>query len=38
MAELQGVFNIEMDIDDIIDVSSFEVGIEILSKYKVEME
>ena len=38
MAELEDVFNIEMDIDDIIDFSSFEVGIEILSKYKVEME
>jgi hypothetical protein len=35
MAELEESFAIEMDIDDIIGFSSYEVGQEILSKYKV---
>jgi hypothetical protein len=28
---------VELDIDDIIDFSSFKVGIDILSKYDVEI-
>ena len=37
MAELEDVFDIELDIDDIIDFSSFEVGKGILKKYDVEV-
>lgn len=35
MNNLEENFEIEMDIDDIIDFSSFEKGKEILEKYKV---
>lgn len=35
IAALEGTFSIELDIDDIIDFSSFEKGKEILSKYSV---
>lgn len=35
MTELEEVFEIEMDIDDIIDFSSFDKGKEILGKYNV---
>ena len=35
MTDLEEAFDIEMDIDDIIDFSSFEKGMEILSKYNV---
>jgi acyl carrier protein len=35
MATLEDVFSIELDVDDIIDFSSFKKGIEILAKYKV---
>ena len=35
MTDLEEGFDIEMDIDDIIDFSSFEKGMEILSKYNV---
>jgi hypothetical protein len=35
MAALEESFAIEMDIDDIIGFSSYEVGQEILSKYKI---
>jgi acyl carrier protein len=38
MAALEEAFGIEMDIDDIIEFSSFEVGRTILSKYNVQME
>ena len=38
MAELEDEFNIELDIDDIIDFSSFEVGITILKKYDLEIQ
>ena len=38
MAELEYVFDVELDIDDIIDFSSFEVGKNILKKYNVELE
>lgn len=37
VAELEDVFDIMMDTDDIIDFSSFEKGIEILKKYNVEI-
>ena len=36
MAALEDNFEIEMDVDDIIDFSSFEKGKEIMSKYGVE--
>ena len=35
MSDLEEAFDIEMDIDDIIDFSSFEKGMEILGKYKI---
>lgn len=38
MTELEETFGIEMDIDDIIEFSSFEVGRTILAKYNVNME
>jgi acyl carrier protein len=37
MTDLEEAFDIEMDIDDIIDFSSFEKGMEILGKYKVNI-
>ena len=37
MASLEDAFGIEMDIDDIIDFSSYEKGKEILGKYDVEI-
>jgi acyl carrier protein len=37
MAALEEAFEIEMDIDDIIEFSSFEVGRTILEKYNVSM-
>lgn len=37
IAALEEKFNIMLDPDDIIDLSSFEKGKEILKKYKVEM-
>lgn len=36
IAELEDAFGIMMDTDDIIDLSSFEKGKEILQKYDVE--
>jgi acyl carrier protein len=36
IAELERVFDIMMDTDDIIDLGSFEKGKEILGKYNVE--
>jgi acyl carrier protein len=38
MAELEGTFEVELDIDDIIDFSSYEKGQEILAKYGVEFK
>ncbi|MGO7541066.1 acyl carrier protein [Rhizobium sp. L43] len=38
MAALEEAFGIEMDIDDIIEFSSFERGQEILAKYDVSIE
>jgi acyl carrier protein len=36
IAELEEVFDIMMDMDDIIDFSSYKKGFELLSKYEVE--
>tara|TARA_B110000902_G_C13758203_1_gene379484 strand:+ start:58 stop:300 length:243 start_codon:yes stop_codon:yes gene_type:complete len=35
MTDLEEAFDIEMDIDDIIDFSSFEKGMEIVGKYNI---
>ena len=35
IALLEEKFNIEMDIDDIIDFSSYKVGMKILEKYNI---
>ena len=37
ISELENVFNISIDTDDIVDFSSFKKGQEILAKYKVEL-
>ncbi|MEY8392208.1 acyl carrier protein [Lachnospiraceae bacterium] len=37
VATIEEKFDIMMDMDDIIDFSSFEKGIELLSKYNVSM-
>jgi acyl carrier protein len=37
IAALEDAFNIMVDMDDIIDLSSFEKGKEILAKYDVEI-
>jgi acyl carrier protein len=37
MTILEKTFSIEMDIDDIIDFSSFEAGKSILAKYGVQI-
>jgi acyl carrier protein len=37
VAKLEETFEIEMDIDDIIDFSSYEKGFELLKKYEVEV-
>lgn len=36
ISALEDTFDIMMDTDDIIDLSSFEIGIEILKKYNIE--
>lgn len=36
VATLESTFDIMMDMDDIIDLSSYSKGLEILSKYGVE--
>ena len=38
MSELEDLFSIELDADDIIDFSSYEVGKEILKKYEVDVD
>ena len=38
IAELEDAFDIMMDTDDIIDLSSFDKGIEILKKYDVDID
>lgn len=35
MGNLEEAYNIEMEIDDIIDFSSYQKGKEILAKYKI---
>lgn len=37
IAELENVFGIEMDTDDIVDFSSFDVGKDILKRYGIEI-
>ena len=37
MTELEEEFNVELDIDDITDFSSYEDGKKILSKYEVKL-
>ncbi|MBM4230907.1 MAG: acyl carrier protein [Gammaproteobacteria bacterium] len=37
MAALEDAFGVELEVDDIIDFSSFSKGIEILARYKVEI-
>ena len=37
MAALEEAFDVELDIDDIIDFSSFEKGIELFSKYNISI-
>lgn len=37
IAELEDAFGIEMETDDIVDFSSFDVGKDILKKYGVEI-
>jgi len=37
IAELEDGFEISMEMDDIIDFSSFEKGKEILAKYNIEL-
>lgn len=36
ISAFEDTFDIMMDTDDIIDLSSFEIGIEILKKYNIE--
>ena len=38
MTSLEELFNIEMDIDDIIEFSSFKVGVDILAKYNIKID
>tara|TARA_B100000900_G_C20320177_1_gene609821 strand:+ start:398 stop:634 length:237 start_codon:yes stop_codon:yes gene_type:complete len=37
IAELEDTFDISMEMDDIIDFSSYDKGIEILKKYKIKI-
>lgn len=37
IAEIEDEFQIELEADDIVDFSSYEIGKEILSKYQVTM-
>ncbi len=37
IAELENAFDIQMETDDIVDFSSFDVGKDILKKYGVEI-
>lgn len=38
IAEIEDAFDIQMETDDIIDLSSFKKGIELLKKYGVEID
>ena len=37
IAELEDAFEISMEMDDIIDFSSFKKGIEIMKKYNIDL-
>ena len=37
MAQIEDAFEIELDTDNIVDFSSYEIGKEILRKYNVEI-
>lgn len=37
IAAIEDAFDIQMDTDDIVDLSSFNKGMEILKKYDIEM-
>ena len=37
IAKLEDVFKISMEMDDIIDFSSYKVGIKMLKKYKIKI-
>ncbi|MGE7944146.1 acyl carrier protein [Lysinibacillus xylanilyticus] len=37
IAELEDVFDIMLETDDVIEFSSYTIGIEILKKYDIEM-
>ena len=37
VAELEDIFNLEMDMDDIIDLSDYKKGKETLSKYNIKL-
>ena len=37
IAELEDAFDISMEMDDIIDFSSYTKGVEILKKYEIKM-
>ena len=37
MADIESKFKIELDIDDIVDFSSFQKGMKILKKYKIKL-
>ncbi len=37
IADLEEIFGISMETDDIIDFSSYEIGKEILKKYQIEI-
>ena len=37
MSELESIFDISIDTDDIVDFSSFKKGKQILSKYKIKI-
>ena len=38
IAELEDTFEISMEMDDIIDFSSYDKGINLLKKYNIEIE
>jgi len=38
MVALEEAFGVELDVDDIIEFSTFEIGQQILTKYNVVME
>lgn len=37
IAEIEEVFDIDMEADDVIDFSSYEIGKEILGKYEIKL-